>query len=58
MAKHKYTKELLEPLVKECASWRQLILKLEIKETGGNYTNLQKRCAEFGIDTSHFTGQG
>ena len=54
----KYTKEILSEKVQNCLSWRQLILSLSLKETGGNYKNLQKRCEEFGIDTSHFTGQG
>ena len=54
----KYTKEKLEKLVKECLSWRQLILALSLRECGGNYKNLQNRCKEFGIDTSHFNGQG
>lgn len=54
----KYTKELLEEEVKKCTSWRQLILAFSLKETGGNYKNLQKRCDEYQIDTSHFTGQG
>lgn len=54
----KYTKEKLEEIVKNCLSWRQLILALSLKECGGNYKNLQKRCKEFNIDTSHFNGQG
>jgi hypothetical protein len=54
----KYTKEVLSEKVQNCLSWRQLILSLSLKETGGNYKNLQNRCEEFGIDTSHFTGQG
>jgi len=54
----KYTKEMLESVVKNCTSWRQLIRHFKLKETGGNYSNLQNRCKEFGIDTSHFTGQG
>lgn len=54
----KYTKEMLESVVKNCTSWRQLILHFKLKETGGNYSNLQNRCKEFGINTSHFTGQG
>ena len=53
----KYTKEMLESVVKNCTSWRQLILYFNLKETGGNYSNLQNRCKEFKIDTSHFTGQ-
>lgn len=57
MANKKYTEKFLKEAVKDCTSFRQLILKLGLKETGGNYNNLQNRCKEFGIDTSHFTGQ-
>lgn len=48
---------MLESVVKNCTFWRQLILYFNLKETGGNYSNLQNRCKEFKIDTSHFTGQ-
>lgn len=54
----KYAKEELEEIVKECLSWRQLISKLGLKECGGNYKTLEKKCKEFCIDTSHFTGKG
>ena len=45
--RHKYTKEILEDAVRKCTSWRQLILYFSLKETGGNYKNLQKKCEEF-----------
>lgn len=54
----RYTKEILEPIVQNSTSWRQVILYLGLKETGGNYKNLQNRCNDFEIDYSHFTGQG
>ena len=54
----KYTKEKLEEVVKECLSWRQVILALSLRECGGNYKNLQNRCKEYNIDVSHFHGQG
>lgn len=57
MANIKYTKENLESLVKDSTSIRQLILKLGLKETGGNYSNLKKRLLAFNIDTSHFKGK-
>ena len=56
--RHKYTKEILEDAVRKCTSWRQLILYFSLKETGGNYKNLQKKCEEFDVDVSHFTGRG
>ena len=53
-----YTKEILEENVQKCTSWRQLIFLFSLKENGGNYKTLQKKCKEFNIDTSHFTGPG
>lgn len=54
----KYTKEILEPIVLKCKSIRQVLFKLNLRETGGNYYNTKKRIVEFGIDTSHFHGMG
>ncbi len=52
----KYTKENLQEIANKCFSFRQMILELGLKETGGNYSNIQKRCKEFSVDTSHFFG--
>ena len=54
----KYTKEKLQKIADESFSYRQMILKLGLKETGGNYSNIQNRCKEFKVNTSHFFGQG
>jgi hypothetical protein len=54
--KQKYTKEILEPIIKECGSYRQVLKKLGLKEAGGNYENLKTRIKLFEIDTSHFHG--
>lgn len=56
--RNKYSKEFLENAVQKCTSFRQLILYLGLKEAGGNYENLKRKCVEYQIDTSHFTGQG
>ena len=53
----KYTKEILEPIVKESGSIRQVLQKLGLKEAGGNYENLKTRIKKFEIDTSHFHGK-
>ena len=53
----KYTKELLEEVVKKCGSFRQVLFQLDLKEAGGNYKNIQTRIKQFEIDTSHFHGQ-
>lgn len=52
----KYTKEQLEPIVKECGSFRQVLQKLGLKEAGGNYENIKTKINLFEIDTTHFHG--
>lgn len=52
----KYTKEYLEPIVKDCGSVRQVLQKLGLKEAGGNYANIKTRIKMLDIDTSHFHG--
>jgi hypothetical protein len=52
----KYTKEILESVVRECGSIRQVLKKLNLKEAGGNYQNIKTRIKSFDIDTSHFHG--
>jgi hypothetical protein len=54
----KYTKEKLQEVANKCFSFRQMILEFGLKETGGNYSNIQKRCEEFEVETSHFFGMG
>lgn len=53
----KYSKELLEEIVKDCNSFAAVIRKLGLKQAGGNQSYLTRRIREFGIDTSHFRGQ-
>ncbi len=52
----KYTKEILEPIVKKCGSIRQVLKELGLKEAGGNYQNIKTRIKLLDIDTSHFHG--
>jgi Zn finger protein HypA/HybF involved in hydrogenase expression len=53
----KYTKELLEPIVKESFSFAQVIKKLGIKWSGGQQQNIKKWIVYHQLDTSHFLGQ-
>lgn len=55
--KSKYTKEYLEPFVKEAVSWQSLLRLIGRKTTGGNYSHIQARVRLLGIDTSHFKGK-
>jgi hypothetical protein len=54
----KYTKELLEELVKKSFSIAQVIRSLGIKPAGGNHYHISKKIKMYGIDTSHFTRKG
>lgn len=54
----KYTRELLEPLVKESTSVAQVIKRLGLKLTGGNQTNINDKIRLFELDTTHFKAQG
>jgi hypothetical protein len=51
-----YTKEWLEELCAESFSLAE-VLKKAGRKGGGSQQTLKKKIAEFGIDTSHFTGQ-
>lgn len=52
----KYLKENLETLVKGSSSNADVIRKLGLKLTGGNYRHVMSYIQLYGIDTSHFTG--
>lgn len=58
MKKIKYTKELLEPLVKESKSVADVIRKLGLVDKGGNFKTIGQHLINFKLDMSHFTGQG
>lgn len=54
----KYTKEKLAPLVASSLSIAEVIRKLGFKKwSGGTHNLLVDRIKEYGLDTSHFTGQ-
>lgn len=50
----KYTDDDFIKAVKESQSIRQVLIRLELKEAGGNYAICKKRIADLKIDTSHF----
>ncbi len=54
----KYTKELLAGLVSDSTSVAQVIRKLGLKEAGGNHSHINSKIKKYGLDTSHFLGQG
>lgn len=58
MTKVKYSKELLEENVKDCYSFAELCRRLGLKPAGSNPKTVRTKMDEFGVDYSHFTGQG
>ena len=57
MANHKYTRELLEPIVRDSLSVSEVLVRLGIRISGGAHSHVKRRIAAFGLDTSHFLGQ-
>jgi hypothetical protein len=53
----KITKEMIEGVIKECYSYRDLLRKLNRKPTGGSISNIRRRCEAFDIDTTHLKGK-
>jgi 5-methylcytosine-specific restriction endonuclease McrA len=54
----KYTKELLEEAVSNSVSVAGVLRYLNLAQAGGTQCHLKRRIISFGIDYSHFTGQG
>ena len=54
----KYTKELLCEAVSSSESYSGVLRFIGLKPVGGNISHIGRRIEEYGIDTSHFTGQG
>jgi len=53
----KYTRELLEPLVKDSISVAEVLRKLGKRQTGSISTHLSRTIKRFGLDTTHFLGK-
>jgi hypothetical protein len=53
----KYTKELLEPIVRESKSFAEVLRRLGVRWNGGTQANLVRRIKLHELDTSHFLGQ-
>jgi hypothetical protein len=58
MRKRKWTEYQLKKAVKNSTSLRQVLHKLELKEAGGNYTQIKKYIKEYSLSTKHFKGKG
>lgn len=53
----KYTKENLGLIVSESRAISEVLRKLGLKQTGGNYSHISKKIKIYEINTSHFLGQ-
>jgi hypothetical protein len=56
MRQSKYTKEVLEPIVRGSLSIGQVLRRLGLKQTGGNHRQIVGRIRLAGISTAHFRG--
>ncbi len=54
----RYTDKQIIEAVKNSGSIRQVLIKLDLAEAGGNYSSIKKKFRELQLDTSHFHGQG
>jgi len=57
MRRRKWTEEELRSAVSTSRSIRQVLLKLNLREAGGNYKQIKHFIALFRINTSHFKGR-
>ena len=57
--KYKYYNEQdIREAVRTSYSLAETLRKLKLKDVGGNYRTLKNNIIKYGIDVSHFTGQG
>lgn len=56
--KKSWTKSDLKKAVKSSFSYRQVLIKLSLKEAGGNYEQIKKYIKEYHLNSSHFRGKG
>jgi hypothetical protein len=58
MRKRSWKLEQLEEAVRSSFSYRQVLIKLGLREAGGNYAQIRYYIKESSLDISHFTGKG
>ena len=56
--KRSWSESDLRAAASSSTSIRQVLLKIGLREAGGNYSQLKKYLEEYEIDTTHFTGKG
>lgn len=58
MRKRSWSESQLRKAVRGSFSFRQVLMKLNLREAGGNYGQIKKYVDEYGLDTKHFKGRG
>ncbi len=53
-----WTELQLREAVKSSTSIRQVLIKLGLREAGGNYAQIKKYISFYQINAMHFTGKG
>ena len=53
----RWTKEVLEPIVRESISYAQCLDKMGLVKAGGNYHTITRLIEKFDLDASHFLVQ-
>lgn len=58
MSKNTYSDDELKIAVETSESIRQVLMKLNLKPQGSNYSNIKRRIKILGLSTEHFLGMG
>ncbi|MGY0005898.1 HNH endonuclease [Micromonospora sp. I033] len=58
MVRYKYSPEALAAAAAEARSIAEVLRLLGIRMSGGSHAHISRQLKRFGIDTSHFSGQG
>ena len=56
--KRSWTIDQLKQATRFSPSYRQILLKLGLREAGGNYEHIKACIKEYGLSTKHFKGKG
>lgn len=54
----KYTREVLSEAVSQSQSFAGVLRFLGLRQAGGTQTHITTKIKQFGLDTTHFTGEG
>lgn len=55
--RNRYTKDILEPIIKDSKTWADVCRKLGVKPMTGTQCHIKKRANDFKIEYSHFLGK-